>query len=221
MPLSLTASNAPAPPRRAKAAAPIFIISEILRRGRKCCGKSETCYRPALAIGRKAFERNREPRDLTAVPGLDDTTCARRTIDPRPIRSALCQQRPLRASSRPLAPKPRPSSTIPPFPEPGRSASGAAGGAIPRTRGARRPCAGRPVAGRRNDALAHADAAGLCGHRQQRACRLHRGQGAGQGLRPAQIRRPARQGAMGQAQVPAEPRLYRRQRVQPLAQRRT
>ncbi len=84
-----------------------------------------------------------------------------------------------------------------------------------------RPRAGRPVACRRNDALADADPAGLCRHRQQRACRLHRGQGAGQGLRPAQIRRPARQGAMGQAQVPAEPRLYRRQWLQPLARRRT
>ncbi len=52
----------------------------------------------------------------SAIDRLDGAARARRTIDPRPIRSAFCQQRPLRASSRPSAPKPRPSSTIPPFP---------------------------------------------------------------------------------------------------------
>ena len=63
------------------------------------------------------------------------------------------------------------------------------------------------------------DASGFCGDRQQGSRRLHRSQGAGQGRRPAQVQRSARQGAMGQAQVAAEPDLHRRQCVQPLARR--
>ncbi len=44
---------------------------------------------------------------------------------------------------------------------------------------------------RRNNPIRSQDTSGLCRHRQQGACRLHRGQGAWQGRRPAQVQRPA------------------------------
>lgn len=47
-----------------------------------------------------------------------------------------------------------------------------------------------------------------------------RGESPRQGSRPAPLPGP-RQGAVGKTPVPAEPALHRRQRVQPLAQRRT
>ena len=125
------------------------------------------------------------------APRLNDTTCVRRTIDRRSIWSAHCQKRHSRASSRPSAPKPRPSSTIPPFPARRRISFGRRLKRLsPGTRRARRPRARGVLACRRNDAVADADPAGLRRHRQQRARRLHRGQGARQGRRPAQVRRP-------------------------------
>ena len=75
------------------------------------------------------------------------------------------------------------------------------------------------ISSARRTSLRHQDAPGFRGHRQQRPRRLHRSQGARQGRRPTQVRRSARQGAVGQAQVAAEPALHRRQRVQPVAGR--
>ena len=48
---------------------------------------------------------------------------------------------------------------------------------------------------------------------------LHRDQGPRQGRRPAAVPRSARQGAVGKAAIPPQSPLYRRQRVQSLAQR--
>ena len=63
------------------------------------------------------------------------------------------------------------------------------------------------------------DASGLRGHGRQCPRRLHRSKGAGQGRRPAPIRRPARQGTVEQAEVASQLDLHRRQRVQPVAGR--